>query len=100
MKATGFFHEKLVVNLFGFYKNFIYKKIIYEKYFGKLNVCVNKTQRVFDWGLGWEKLGSSLDPVYYISILFQLQIILQFCETRCSILFLIKNNRENQYEGK
>ena len=66
----------------------------------KLSVCVNKIQRVFDWGLRWNKLGSSWNPVYYIPILFQLQIIFQFCETRCSILFLIKINRENQSEGK
>ena len=66
----------------------------------KLNVCVNKTQGVFDWDLGWKKLGSSWDLVYYIPILFRLQIILPFCETRCSILFLIKSKRQNQSEEK
>ena len=35
----------------------------------KLNVFVNKTQGVFDWGLNWKKLGLSRDPVYYIPIL-------------------------------
>ena len=66
----------------------------------KLNVFVNKTQGVFDWGLGWKNMGSSWDPVYYIPIFFQLQFILQFCETRCSILLLVKSSRENQSEGK
>ena len=61
----------------------------------KVNVCVN-----VDLGLGWKKLGSSWDPVYSIPILSQLQIILQFCETGRSILFLIKSNRENKSEGK
>ena len=59
-----------------------------------------KTQGVVDWGLGWKKLGSSLDHFYSIPILSQLQIILRFCETGCSKLFLIKSNRENQSEGK
>ena len=59
-----------------------------------------KTHGVFDWGLGWKKLGSSWDPVYYIPIIFKLQIILQFCKTGCSILLLIKSNRENLSEGK
>ena len=59
-----------------------------------------KTQRVVDRGLEWKKLGSSWDPVYSIQILSKLQIILRFCETGCSLLFLIKNIRENQSEGE
>ena len=44
--------------------------------------------------------GKSWDPVYCIPILFQLKIILQFCETGCSILSLTKSNRANQSEGR
>ena len=56
-----------------------------------------KDQGVADWG---KKLGSSWDPVYSIPILSQLQIILQFCETGCSILFLKKKPQRKSIQGK
>ena len=33
----------------------------------KLNVFVNKTQGVFDWGLGWKKIWDQVGILYIIS---------------------------------
>ena len=63
-------------------------------------MCQQKHKGVVDWGLGWKKLGLSLDSVCSIPILSKLQNILHFCETGCSIPFLIKSNKETHSKGK